>query len=170
MDELMLWPEGHRAPISAWLGAVRAWQVSTLDCFGTSAVSLLSRLPVGWCGRTSMVLCPPTPARTLPPCCGDSPGSGLPCPRTGGARSECAQALTGPLSGGCLTLNGAEWPSVAVVCSLSQVLEPCVDRKYLLSPKACRGVLDRAERRGKRLPGPLAAALEAVAGRPTPTG
>jgi hypothetical protein len=62
-----------------------------------------------------------------------------------------------------LTLAGSEWPSDAVVCSLSLVLETDVDPKYFLSPKACAGILARAERRGRRLPPSLRAALERVA-------
>ena len=64
---------------------------------------------------------------------------------------------------GCLTLNGSEWPSDAAVSSLSQVLEIDPDMKYSLSPRACAGILSRAARRGRRLPEPLQAALEAVA-------
>jgi len=68
-----------------------------------------------------------------------------------------------------LTLDGSEFPNDADVCSLSRALEDSVDPKYSLSPKAARGILLRAERRGKRLPEHLAAALVAVAGVPTPT-
>lgn len=149
MDELTLWPEVPPARTSAWLDAVQDWAVNGAACSGTSAVSLLSALPVGFCGKTSLALCPPTTARTSPPCCGDSPDSDLPCPRTGGARSACASAPTGPPSGGCLTLDTSEWPNAAVECSLSQVLEPSVNPKYSLSPKACAGILARAERRGR---------------------
>ena len=65
--------------------------------------------------------------------------------------------------------NSSEFPNVVVESSLSHVLETSVDDKYLLSPKACAGVLRRASRRGKTLPEPLAVALEIVAGRQTPT-
>lgn len=44
------------------------------------------------------------------------------------------------------------WPKDASVCSLLEVLEPCVARKYFLSAKACRGIISRADRRGKPLP------------------
>jgi len=37
-------------------------------------------------------------------------------------------------------------------------------RRYCLSAKACRGILNRAERRGKKLPAMLEEALRAVAG------
>ena len=38
-----------------------------------------------------------------------------------------------------------------------------IQPKYYLSPRACEGILRRAERRGKKLPEPLRAALESVA-------
>lgn len=44
--------------------------------------------------------------------------------------------------------------------SLLEVLEPCVARKYFLSAKACRGIISRADRRGKPLPKRLRNALE----------
>lgn len=60
-----------------------------------------------------------------------------------------------------LTLSSSESPSVAVESSLSAVLETQGEhlRKYLLSPKACEGILRRASRRGKTLPKELEAAL-----------
>lgn len=60
-------------------------------------------------------------------------------------------------------VNSSEWPKDAAVCSLSDVLEPEVDSRYLLSPKACSGILRRAEKRGKELPRALREALEARA-------
>lgn len=59
--------------------------------------------------------------------------------------------------------NTSEFPSAAAVCSLSQVLETEVAPKYFLSPRACAGIIRRAEKRGKALPAHLAAALKAVA-------
>jgi len=62
-----------------------------------------------------------------------------------------------------LTLNTSESPSAAVECSLSDVLETQnVPAKYLLSAKACEGILRRAERRGKKLPEMLDRALRSV--------
>ncbi len=61
---------------------------------------------------------------------------------------------------GFLTLNTSEFHSAADVCSLSDVLEAGnVPRRFYLSARACRGILRRAEKRGKVLPRPLAAAL-----------
>jgi hypothetical protein len=62
--------------------------------------------------------------------------------------------------GGFLTPNISEWPNDAAVCSLSQVLEQgSIPKRYFLSETACAGILRRAEKRGKRLPPMLDAAL-----------
>lgn len=66
------------------------------------------------------------------------------------------------LNGGCLIRSSSESPNVAVECSLSQVLQPHVDDRYLLSAKAASGILRRAERRGRTLPEPLREALLSV--------
>lgn len=71
----------------------------------------------------------------------------------------------------CLTLNTREAPSIRGlslkdegVCSLSDILETGdVPQRYYLTPKACQGILRRAEKRGKELPALLKAALESVA-------
>lgn len=61
--------------------------------------------------------------------------------------------------------NISEWPRDAAVCSLSEVLEAGpLPPRYFLSAKACKGILRRAEKRGKDLPEALRAALAAVAG------
>lgn len=70
----------------------------------------------------------------------------------------------GILPGESLMPNISEWPNDAVVCSLSQVLEKgSIHQKYFLSKMACVGILRRAVKRGKKLPGQLAAALQEVA-------
>lgn len=61
--------------------------------------------------------------------------------------------------GECLTRNIGESPSVARESTLSQILQANVPEKYYLSPKACQGILRRAEKRGKPLPGMLEEAL-----------
>jgi hypothetical protein len=52
-----------------------------------------------------------------------------------------------------------EWPTVVVNTHLSDILELMADKKYHLSAKACQGILNRAERRGKQLPPMLKEAL-----------
>ena len=56
-------------------------------------------------------------------------------------------------------LNTGESPNVAVVSSLSQILEDAPHPKYYLSKTACLGILRRAEARGKELPEQLRKAL-----------
>ena len=66
------------------------------------------------------------------------------------------------LPGVSTTLNFGESPSEGRESTLLQILEANAPEKYYLSPKACRGILNRAERRGKRLPEMLLEALKEV--------
>ena len=66
--------------------------------------------------------------------------------------------------GGFKTVNFTESPNVAVACSLRQVLERNVPRKYFLSARACLGILRRALKRGRALPQRLEMALRAMIG------
>jgi hypothetical protein len=62
-----------------------------------------------------------------------------------------------------LTLNTSEWHSAAAVCSLSDTLETGeLPQRFFLSATACKGILRRAEKRGKVLPPALEQALKAV--------
>lgn len=65
-----------------------------------------------------------------------------------------------PSPGEYMTPNTGECPSVAVVSTLSQILEDNVHPKYYLSVEACRGIIARSERRGKPLPELLMDALQ----------
>lgn len=124
---------------------------------GTSCLHLVRLLhdiaPLGWYGRTSPVSCQVTEAGILEPSSGCWQNSGMGSPT------------------GFLTLNTSEWNHIEEpshnaegVCSLSDILETGdVPQRYFLSAKACRGILRRAEKRGKALPGLLKAALERVA-------
>ena len=67
--------------------------------------------------------------------------------------------LTDPLQG-ISSLNVSEEPKIPVPTKLSQILEERPDPKYNLTPKACAGILRRAERRGKKLPEVLKTVLE----------
>jgi len=57
-------------------------------------------------------------------------------------------------------LNTTECPNAVVASYLSQILQETVPERFYLSAKACRGILRRAEKRGKELPPMLKAALE----------
>ena len=61
--------------------------------------------------------------------------------------------------GACTTPNISAQHSGAGACFLSAILEADVPERYSLSPKACAGILKRAERRGKDLPPLLKTAL-----------
>lgn len=66
----------------------------------------------------------------------------------------------GALLGEYTMRSFGEFPSVANESRLSQILEGSAPRKYYLSARACAGILNRAQRRGKALPEVLKAALE----------
>src|SRR5690554_268423 len=131
--------------MSRWLDAVRDWLESGADCGGSSIASFASSLPVGSSSRTSLACYRATEDGTLPPSFTGWRSSG-----TGGPT-------------GFLTLDTSESRSGAVACSLSDILEARVHPRYYLSPKACAGILRRAEKRGRELPAQLHAALEARA-------
>ena len=65
----------------------------------------------------------------------------------------------GALLGEYMTRSFGESPSEENASRLSQILEDSPLPKYSLSAKACIGILNRAERRGKELPKELKAAL-----------
>lgn len=65
----------------------------------------------------------------------------------------------GALLGEFTTRSFGECPSEENVSRLSQILEESPHPKYSLSAKACQGILNRAERRGKKLPEQLYKAL-----------
>lgn len=72
--------------------------------------------------------------------------------------------------GECLTADTSECPSEgAVSSSLPDVLEADVHPRFYLSQKAAAGILRRAERRGKALPGALRMALTQLAASQPPS-
>ena len=106
--------------------------------------------PSGWYGRTSPASYPVKEDEILPPYFEGWMNSGM------GGHTEC------------LTLSTSEWPSDAVVCSLSDILETGnVPQRFFLSATACQGILRRADKRGKDLPEALRLALGAVSSSPT---
>lgn len=67
--------------------------------------------------------------------------------------------ITGQSHGEYSMPSFGESPSAVVESHLSQILEDSPHQKYYLSAKACQGILNRAERRGKELPELLKKAL-----------
>ena len=124
----------------------RAWLTQGATSCSPLALLQAGIGPSGWFGRTSPASCPVTEGAILEPSSGCWANSGMGSPT------------------GFWTLSTSEWPKDAAVCSLSDVLETGdVPQRYFLSATACRGILRRAEKRGKALPIALATALQSVA-------
>ncbi len=111
----------------------------------------------GSSGKTSAASCHKTEDGLLEPSSGRWATSGMGGPTESWTRSMCEWTDTLVPS-----------PSDDGVCSLSHVLEDSRDvpPRFFLSPKACAGILRRAERRGKTLPPLLLAALKSAARSP----
>ncbi len=149
-EQSTFWPEEHLASLSPSPVSERDWMMRV----ATSPLSLLGLLigsaPYGWCGRTSPASCRLTADGRSEPTSACWSNSGM------GSPTEF------------LTLNISEYPSDGVASSLSDILETGeLPQRYFLSARACRGILRRAEKRGKELPWALQSALLAVAS-PTP--
>lgn len=111
--------------------------------------------PDGCCSRTSPAFSLPITAATSPRSSTRWTGSGT------WAHGEFS------------TADGSECPSDADGCSssaptLASILEANAAPRYSLSARAARGILARAERRGRTLPAPLLDALRAVSTTPAP--
>jgi hypothetical protein len=136
----------------------RACGKDLLTPAGTSRSPILPLLtgiaPSSFFGRTSPAFCRRTGDGTLEPSSGAWANSGM------GTPTECWTLSTVEST----ALDGLSLKDEGV-CSLSDVLETGdVPQRYYLTPRACTGILRRAEKRGKELPLPLARALGAVAG------
>ena len=69
------------------------------------------------------------------------------------------------------TLSISEFHSAAVASSLSDILETGdLPQRYFLSPRACAGIIRRAEKRDKELPPALREALTAAVKADMPAG
>ena len=114
----------------------------------------------GSSGKTSPASCHKTTDGRLAPSSGRWATSGMGGPTESWTRSMCEWTDTLVPS-----------PSDDGVCSLSHVLEDSRDvpERFFLSPKACAGILRRAERRGKTLPPLLLEALKSRAACSTET-
>ena len=135
---------GSRVKISQLREIVEAWQENN-HSFGINFIAYLkSCVPSIVWSKMSLVYSPPT--------------------KEGTWKLYSKGWKTWATSGNTeyLTLNILESPNVAVESSLSDILEEDVNPKYCLSERACRGILRRAEKRGKDLPESLEIALQEV--------
>ncbi len=125
---------------SAWMTRAATWRSSPWEL-------LLHLLRLGSSLRTSLDSCHRESDGTLAPSLGRWMTSGI------------------LARGQCWTLNGLAWRNGGSACSLSDILETGdIPQRYCLSQKACRGILRRAEKRGKTLPPALRRALKAGGG------
>ena len=145
-EQSTFWPEEHLARLSLSPENEQDWMTRV----ATSRLSLLDLLielgPLGWFGRTCPAFCRLTADGRLEPSstCWSNAGMGSPT--------------------GFLTLDISEYPSDGAASSLSDVLETGeLPQRYYLTGRACRGILRRAEKRGKELPEALKSALLVVA-------
>jgi len=148
----MFWSEEHLVKISQSQDSEREWMERVVRSRSSSLDLLVGCGVDGWYGRTS------------PACCRVMEGG----------RLECLSDSWGNAGMGSptefLTLNTLEYPKDGVGSSLSDILETGeVPRRFFLSATACKGILRRAEKRGKALPPSLRDALLAVASEPTST-
>jgi hypothetical protein len=137
--------EDSRARTSPSPASAPDSQASAQDSFLSSPESQMSFDQLGSSLRTSL---------------GSSP---LPTDETWESFSQRWPKSGMAAPGGWLTLDSLEFPSGAVECSLSDVLEVAVSERYALSARAARGILRRANARGRALPKELLEALEALA-------
>lgn len=162
-----LFSEAPPAKTSPWLDCARAWMESEADC-STKWLAFASAFDrASSSGRTCQAPLAVTEAEISRLSSMLSRALRLKCRLTAGATRDSAGPhflrAGGMWLGGCSMRNTSVWPNDASVCSLSAVLETQVASKYFLSPRACAGILRRAEKRGKELPEQLARALRAVA-------
>jgi hypothetical protein len=152
MGQLTFLLEEHPANRSASRVCAEDWQMIVATWRSNISALLIAHGQLGWYGRTSPESCPQTEEGILVPSSGAWQNSGMGSPTQ------------------FLTLSGSEFRSGAVACSLSDILETgALPQRFFLSAKACRGILRRAEKRGKTLPAALERSLRAVTERTATT-
>ena len=125
----------------------------------------MGNIPNSQSGKMSQVQQVPGLDATIRLCCRRSQRAKFQClDLESGQTPEWYEAEALISLGACTTPNISAQHSGAGACFLSAILQENVPEKYSLSPKACAGILRRAERRGKDLPPLLKAALMQQAG------
>jgi len=139
--QLTLFAVDSRARITALQESAADWLATVARSGGRCIGSLLSAAPPGLSERMYLGSFPAMEDETSSPSSSPLFNSGMASP------------------GLIWTASTSEWRNDGAACSLSDILEASPDPKYSLSPKACSGILRRAEKRGKELPEALWAAL-----------
>ena len=118
-----------------------------------------------WSGKTSPEHSAPTKEKTSEPSSKKQRKSLTKMPlfldlrRESGQRQDASWQMGGALLGEYSMHSFGESPKEGVESHLSQILEDNPHQKYCLSDRACLGILNRANRRGKVLPNVLEEAL-----------
>jgi hypothetical protein len=162
---------GRPANPSPSLESVSAWMIRAATLPLSMSAWLSALAPAGSSGKMCPASSPAPPDETLLTFWVSSPEGPSKCRGGDGAVPASLREVLHPTGsrGACLTLNISEWTATLVpshsdgdVSSLLDILETGdVPRRYFLSPKACRGILRRAEKRGKELPHATAPSLTA---------
>ncbi len=174
MDQLTFLSEAPPASPTASQEKDLAWMIRA----ATLQLSLLpwayEVMPSGWYSKTYRGYSAAQPMGDRP--ARTSPSSSHPPPDATMSRRQRAGATLASRPAGedatespgeCLTLSISEFPKNAVDSSLSDILETGdVPLQYSLSQKACRGILNRVEKRDKDIPAPLLAALTEKCSQP----
>ena len=142
MVQSTFWSEEHLASLSVLPDFAEVLKtLAEISCSHTELLQIISNLGLSF-GKMSPESCLLTEDGILEPSSGCWQNAGMGSPT------------------GFLTLSTSDFHNDAAVCSLSDILETGdVPRKYFLSPKACEGIIRRAEKRGKTLPSALLKAL-----------
>jgi hypothetical protein len=162
-QQLTLFQEDSPAKIYPLLESVRDWLENEADSGGSSYESFKNLNLAGLLSKTSLVCFPATQETSRHLTCKRAKSGRLTRKVTwpSSFRGFRNAGIGGPT--GFSTFSFTEFPKDGAVSSLSEVLESDAPKKYFLSPKAARGILRRAEKRGKELPLMLREALEQVA-------
>ena len=122
-----------------------------------------------WSGRMFQEPCPQTREKTSGASLKRQSGSSKRMPlfldvrRADGHTPDASWVMGGVLLGEYTMHSFGEFPKEENASLLSQILVEEAHPKYSLSAKACQGILNRANRRGKKLPEILQKALESQA-------
>lgn len=163
LSELTCSSEARPVRTSATRGSGKDLMGTGPSCSTTTSASGTPSTSNGASGRTSRVPCPPTLVWTSHRSWAPSWAQPSMFPAADGRAQVWLPDPMEASSGDCSTLNTSECPNDVAVCSLSDILEAHVHPRFYLSPRAARGILRRAAKRGRELPRHLREALADLA-------
>ena len=164
-SQMGFWSEEHLAKTSVLQDSEQDWAEIVATYPRSLSNWLTTQMPLGFSGRTCLEYSVAEVDKTLQQSLVALRGARYKLQKTDGRTAESSkeQKDATPLHGESLTLNISEWPSDADVCLLSDTLEAGnIPQRYYLSGRGCRGILRRAEKRGKELPEMLKVAYVAL--------